>query len=69
MKLRVNLKKMIRVQAMNLKWGSGSSIGTIAFGADLVAQDEGFQDYVIVQELLHLRISSHERLFKEPMNA
>jgi len=67
-KLRVN-PKVVRVQEMRRKWGSCSSAGTITLAADLVEQDERFQDYVIVHELLHLRFSTHGRVFKALMNA
>ncbi|MDA8120913.1 MAG: YgjP-like metallopeptidase domain-containing protein [Acidiferrobacter thiooxydans] len=35
----------------------------------LVGKDERFQDYVIVHELLHLRFSTHGRMFKALMSA
>lgn len=37
--------------------------------ADLVEQDERFLDYVIVHELLHLRFTTHGRVFKVLMDA
>lgn len=37
--------------------------------ADLTDEDTRFQDYVIVHELLHLRIAAHGRLFKALMSA
>lgn len=67
-KLRVN-PRVIRVQKMRRKWGSCSSAGTVTLAADLVAQDERFQDYVIVHELLHLRYTNHGRMFKALMSA
>ncbi|MEW6488537.1 MAG: M48 family metallopeptidase [Thermodesulfobacteriota bacterium] len=67
-KLRVN-PKFVRVQEMRHKWGSCSSAGTVTFAADLVHEDGRFQDYVIVHELLHLRFSSHGRVFKALMTA
>jgi predicted metal-dependent hydrolase len=36
---------------------------------DLVEQEAGFQDFVIVHELLHLRVPTHGRLFKALMTA
>jgi predicted metal-dependent hydrolase len=62
-KLRVN-PKVIRFQVMRRKWGSCSSKGTITLAADLVDQDRAFQDYVVVHELLHLRYSTHGRVFR-----
>jgi predicted metal-dependent hydrolase len=51
------------------KWGSCSSCGTVTLADDLVDQSSGFQDFVIVHELLHLRISNHGRLFKAVLTA
>lgn len=61
--------RRIRVQQMRRKWGSCSSLGTITLAADLAEQDEGFQDFVIAHELLHLRVPNHGKLFKVLMNA
>jgi len=66
--LRVN-PRVIRVQKMTRKWGSCSSSGILSFADDLVDQDVAFQDFVIVHELLHLRIPTHGRLFKALMSA
>lgn len=67
-KLRVN-PRQIRVQEMRRKWGSCSSAGTVTLAADLVKQHARFQDYVIVHELLHLRFTTHGRMFKALMSA
>lgn len=67
-KLRVN-PRVIRIQAMRHKWGSCSAAGTVTLAADLVDQDARFQDFVIVHELLHLRIPTHGRLFNALMSA
>lgn len=67
-RLRVN-PKIIRVQEMRRKWGSCSSAGTVTLASDLAVQDQRFQDYVIVHELLHLRLSTHGRVFKALMSA
>jgi hypothetical protein len=67
-RLKVN-PRVIRIQAMRHKWGSCSSAGTITLAMDLVDQDEGFQDYVVVHELLHLRYTTHGRVFKALMSA
>lgn len=68
LKLKVN-PRVVRVQAMRQKWGSCSSAGTVTLASDLLDQDVGFQDYVIVHELLHLRYSTHGRVFKALMSA
>ena len=67
-KLKVN-PRVVRIQDMRRKWGSCSSAGTVTLATDLLDQDERFQDYVIVHELLHLRYSNHGRMFKALMNA
>ena len=52
---------------MRRKWGSCSLKGTVTLAADLLHEDSSFQDYVIVHELLHLRVRDHGRLFKALM--
>jgi predicted metal-dependent hydrolase len=62
---RLNVKPaQIRVQRMRNKWASCSSGKRVSFSEDLLRQDAGFQEYVIVHELLHLRIPNHGILFK-----
>ena len=63
--------RVVRVQAMRRKWGSCSSAGTVTLARDLVDQEQRFQDYVIVHELLHLRFPSHShgRVFNAVMRA
>jgi predicted metal-dependent hydrolase len=68
LKLRLN-PKVVRVQQMRHKWGSCTSMGTITLASDLADQESRFQDFVIVHELLHLRYSSHGRVFKALLNA
>lgn len=67
-RLRVN-PKVVRVQAMRRKWGSCTSRGTITLAADLADQEQRFQEFVIVHELLHLRYPTHGRLFKAALSA
>ena len=67
-KLRVN-PRVIRVQAMRHKWGSCSTKGTVTLALDLADADSRFRDYVIVHELLHLRVRNHGQLFKALMSA
>ncbi len=57
----------IRVQQMKRKWASCSSRGTLTFNEDLLAQNGSFQEYVIVHELLHLRVPNHGKLFRSLM--
>lgn len=60
--------RLVRVQRMTKKWGSCSESGIISLAVDLVDQNDGFQDFVIVHELLHLRVKNHGRLFKALMS-
>ncbi|MGC3963935.1 MAG: M48 family metallopeptidase [Rhodocyclaceae bacterium] len=67
-KLKVN-PRFVRVQEMRRKWGSCSSSGVVTLATELLDQDEPFQDFVIVHELLHLRYANHGRMFKALMSA
>ncbi len=62
MKLKVNPKD-IRIQPLQGKWGTCSSDGIVTFTSDLLDQDEGFQDFVVVHELIHLKVQNHSKLF------
>lgn len=59
----------IRVQRMTRKWASCSSRGWCSFAADLVDEPRAFQDYVIVHELLHLKVRNHGRVFRSLLSA
>lgn len=67
-KLRVN-PKSIRIKKMANKWGTCSSSGIITLADDLVGKEKKFQDFVIVHELLHLRLANHGKVFNALMNA
>lgn len=67
-KLKVS-PRVVRVQPMRRKWGSCSSRGTLTLALDLLDQEPRFRDYVIVHELLHLRLPTHGRVFKALMSA
>ena len=62
-KIRVK-PQQVRLQKMTRKWASCSSRGWICFSEDLLREPETFQDYVIVHELLHLKVRNHGKLFK-----
>lgn len=61
--------RIVRVGRMTRKWGSCSTLGIVTLAADLARQSPGFQDFVIVHELLHLRFSNHGKLFRATMTA
>ena len=63
--VRVRVKpSQVRLQRMTRKWASCSNDGRVTFSEDLLTESRLFQDYVIVHELLHLKIRNHGKLFK-----
>ena len=67
-RLRVS-PKQVRLQRMSRKWASCSTAGRVTFSTALLAQPRGFQTYVVVHELLHLRVPNHGQLFKTYLSA
>jgi predicted metal-dependent hydrolase len=67
-KLRVR-PKQVRVQPMTRKWGSCSIRGYVSFAKELLKMESEFREYVVVHELLHLRIPNHGRLFSATLRA
>jgi predicted metal-dependent hydrolase len=61
--------RQVRIQAMRHKWASCSTAGTVSFSTDLLTQPADFREYVIVHELLHLKIPNHGKLFKSLLRA
>jgi len=61
--------KQIRIQRMTRKWASCSNRGRVTFSSDLFDQPYRFQEFVIVHELLHLKIPNHGKLFKSLLQA
>jgi|SRR5437773_5972558 len=61
--------RQIRIQQMTRKWASCSSKGRVTFNSELLDQPYRFQEFVIVHELLHLKIPNHGKLFKSLVNA
>ncbi len=59
----------VRIQRMTRKWASCSPAGRVTFSDELQRQAGAFQDYVIVHELLHLRIRNHGKLFVATLRA
>lgn len=57
------------IRPMRRKWASCSTKGHVNFNSELLRKDRNFQDYVIVHELLHLRVPNHGKLFKSLMRA
>jgi len=61
--------KQVRIQRMTRKWASWSTTGRVTFAEDLLQKPSVFVDYVIVHELLHLRVPNHGKLFKSMLRA
>ncbi len=57
------------IRPMRRKWASCSTKGHLNFSTELLSQPTRIQDYVIVHELLHLRVPNHGKLFKSLMRA
>jgi hypothetical protein len=53
----------IRISSARTRWGSCSSRGTLSFTWRLVMAPEDLIDYVIVHELVHLRVQNHSKEF------
>ena len=61
--------KVVQVRPMKRKWGSCSTAGRVTFDTGLLHQHAEFRRRVIVEELLHLRIPNHGKLFKTMLAA
>lgn len=55
------------VRPMRRKWASCSTNGHLNFNEELLTLPPRLQDYVIVHELLHLRVPNHGKLWKSLM--
>ena len=54
----------VHIRLMSRKWGSCSTKGRITFNTELLSKPAAFRRRVIVEELLHLRVPNHGKLFK-----
>lgn len=61
--------KEIHVRPMTKKWGSCSTSGRLTFNADVLRQPASVRKRVIVEELLHLKVPNHGRLFRTLLRA
>lgn len=62
-KIKVDPKE-IHLRWMKNKWASLSKNGRLTLNKELLNMNKDFCDYVIVHELLHLRVPNHGKLFK-----
>jgi len=56
--------KRVQVRAMRHKWGSVSTAGNLTLARDLVRLPWRLAEYVVCHELLHLRVPTHNRLYR-----
>ena len=61
--------KEIHLRPMRRKWGSCSSNGRLSFNLELLRAPSRIRRRVIVEELLHLRVPNHGRLFRSLLAA
>ncbi len=56
--------RSITVRPMKRKWGSCATKGNLTFNSELLGRPAEFRARVIVEELLHLKVPNHGKLFK-----
>lgn len=61
--------KLVQVRPMKRKWGSCSTSGRVTFDSNLLLQHAEFRKRIIVEELLHLCVPNHGKLFKQLLKA
>jgi predicted metal-dependent hydrolase len=61
--------RAVTIRRMQTKWASCSTAGRLTFDESLLSKSRDLQDYVIVHELLHLRVPNHGKLWKSLMRA
>ncbi len=59
----------VQLRTMARKWGSCSTAGRVTFDMGLLRQHAEFRKRVIIEELLHLRVPNHGKLFKALLHA
>jgi len=60
--------RVISMRSMKRKWASYTKVsGLLIFNTALLGMDDEVRDYVIVHELLHVRIPNHGKLWKSFM--
>ena len=59
----------IRISSARTRWGSCSSRGTLSFTYRLVMAPPEVIDYVVIHELVHLKIKNHSRAFWKQVGA
>ena len=54
----------LHIRLMKRKWGSCSTTGRVTFNLELLRQSDTLRREAIVEELLHLKVPNHGKLFK-----
>lgn len=67
-KLEVKPEK-VQLKKMRSKWASFSSRKNLAFNTSLTRMPKEFVGYVICHELLHFKVTKHNKLFKSLLSA
>ena len=62
-KLKVEPKE-IHLRPMRTKWASLSGKGRLTFNLELLEKHRNLIDYVVVHELIHMKVPNHGKLFK-----
>lgn len=62
-RMRVHPKEL-HIRRMSRKWGSCSTSGRVTFNSELLSAAADLRQEAIVEELLHLKVPNHGRLFK-----
>lgn len=61
--------KELHLRQMTRKWGSCSTAGRVTFNSELLLKPADFRRRVIVEELLHLKVPNHGKLFRALLKA
>jgi len=61
--------KEIHIRRMSRKYGSCSTKGRLTFDKSLLVENEEKRLRVIIEELLHMKIPNHGKMFKSMLNA
>jgi predicted metal-dependent hydrolase len=61
--------KRVEVTDLKGKWGQRTSDGIVTFDTEILRQHADFRKRVIVEELLHMKVPNHSKLFKTLLNA
>jgi predicted metal-dependent hydrolase len=55
--------KQVKITSARTRWGSCSSLGTLSFTWRLVMAPMSVIDYVVIHELIHLKVKNHSAKF------